>query len=251
MANRFIELFESGRLRDATGLRRAFRSLAKRAHPDMRRSGDRAVAGELAPDSSEEASTAFIALRAEYEEALAFLQVDGEREKKPATHTDRSDGAPPKPASTRHVLPFDRRAFYESFEDLIARGFPHPPTAPYPARLYTMSRNRTLAYLAGRDEVFPEARALAAFLDFESAYQNLPSRGGFLAVDTEARRLLFYLLSNLLGYHRSGFRHLASIARNFMPQTEPLLVAQGAEGALPFLGILIADLEGGPAMTDS
>ena len=93
--NPFIGLVDSGRVADEAALKRAFRLLAKRVHPDLTGSHAPAPAGAdpaesaptaagsaasggaahqgAAPADPLRASRAFVALRAEYEEARAYL----------------------------------------------------------------------------------------------------------------------------------------------------------------------------------
>jgi len=282
--NRFIGLIDSGRVGDEAALKRAYRLLAKRVHPDLAAGPSAGTAGpsggpgaEGLPSSDEAAARRFVAIRAEYEEARAYLA--GLRPSAAATDAPASRGAaatsapaaatPAPAAATKTEAPtlrFERRAFYESLEDLLGRGFPHRPLAAGPGRRYDASRGRFLGLLAGRDEVYPEERAARAFLAFEAAYAALPLGAGFRDAGRRPNRILYYFLSNILGYHRMGFKHLAVIARSLAaeargeaalragparvdtPRVEP--AREDAGGSLPFVELLVADLARGPAALD-
>lgn len=233
VANKFIELVQAGRIADEAALKRAFRAAAKRVHPDA-----------LAADS---ATGSFIALRSDYEEALAFL---GTRcaagSATPPEHMPKeATGTSPVPRS------FSRSAFYESLENLLARGFPRRPRAAYPRSGYDASRELVLSFLAGRDRIFPEDRSLEAFLDFEAGYTALAGKGtGWLSVDNDPVRSLYFILSDIVLYHETGFAHTAAFARNVHPDTQMLLRRRGETRPLAFLALLVADLAGGPACVD-
>jgi len=256
MNERLLDLVESGRIGTEAALKKAFRALAKRVHPDAK-----AEAGSRAQ------SLSFIALKTDFEAALARLQtLDAESaaSREPGNTLDKDDATassasgrardgPGAPSHAKQARPetyaFDRRALYENLEDLLARGFPEPPKTAFARRNYERSLKVVLAYLAGRDEIYPEDRARAAFIAFRAVYSSLPS-GGFLDVDNDARRGLYMFLSNLIGFHRRGFRHEARTARGLFPVVEESLRGSGATGALPFLRFLLADLDRGPAMPD-
>jgi hypothetical protein len=244
VANRFIELVEAGRIADEAALKRAFRAAAKRAHPDTLAGFDSSggAGSTEAIRVAESAARAFIALRADYEAALAYLGSRGAAA--PAENAGPARGARPD------IRPFSRGAFYESLEDLLARGFPRRPRAAYPRAGYEESRARVLSYLGGRDQVFPEDRALAAFLSFEAGYAAIARPGaGWLSVENDPARSLYFVLSDIVLYHETGFAHTAAFARNVRPTTEALLKARGETRPLAFLAILVDDLDGGPACT--
>jgi len=250
VANRFIELVEAGRIADEAALKRAFRAAAKRVHPDRLAgaAGERGGQRERAEseESAESAARAFIALRADYEDARAFLAARPTSGKAapPGGAAGRAGAVRPSPAPRA----FSRGEFYESLEDLLARGFPRKPRAAYPRAGYEASRERVLSYLAGRDQVYPEDRALEAFLDFEAGYAALANAGfGWLSVDNDPVRSLYLVLSDIIVYHETGFAHTAAFARNVYPDTLAILRNRGETRPLAFLAILVADLDGGPA----
>lgn len=264
--NPFIGLVDSGRVADEAALKRAFRLLAKRVHPDLAGSGEPL-----------DASRAFVALRSEYEEARAYLAArdestrgEGRGNEGAARHGAASSGATPSgarprgeeprgaeargregPAAAIRAASWDRRAFYECLEDLLGRGFPKRPGAAWPGRAYDASREKLLAYLAGRDQVYPEDSARDAFLAFEAGYAALArGGGGWLSVDNDAGRSVYFLLADLLSYHELGFAHVRRIARSIHPDAERLARARGELRPLAFLALLVADLEKGPAIAD-
>jgi hypothetical protein len=262
--NRFIDLIEAGRIPDAAALRRAFRQLAKRVHPDIGAGKEAGPAAGTLADGGE-AGRRFMALRRDYEDALDFLETG----KKPAAPgaamrdtgeagAEQAGGAAaaaappggargPAPPPPPNPWPWDRRAFYECLEDLAARGFPKRPKAAWPARHYDSARDRLLHYLAGRDQVWPEDRALAAFLEFEEGWSGL-REAGWLNVDNDGRRSLYYLFTNIVSYHELGFAHMVRFARNTLPVTQEILAKAGTAKPLAFLRLLVADLDKGPAI---
>lgn len=244
MGRGFIELVESGRIADEAGLRRAFRAAAKRVHPDARVGAE---GGAAAPDNAlGDTEKAFIALRADYEAALAYLRGELQPAAGGEPAADRREPRP-KPRPIKPLV-FSRDAFYESLNDLLGRGFPRRPKAPYPRSCYDASRERLLAYLAGRDQVYPEDRALTAFLALEAGYAAIyPKGSGWLSVDNDPARSLYFLLTNVVLYHEMGFAHLAAYTRNAFPLAESLLRSRGETRPLAFLSILVADLAAGPA----
>jgi hypothetical protein len=268
--NRFIALLESGRVADLAGLKSAFRTLAKRVHPDAgSRFGDRASGrpaeppGDRAFGNAEAAAKAFVILREEYEEARAWL----ERGRPSPAGEGRGEGAP-QPANSSseptkttagpqrrepkvpEILAWDRRAFYVSFEDLLARGFPRPPSAPWPRRAYGTSRSLVLSYLRGRDSIEPSLKALDDFLAFEAGYSKLaPVNAGWLSVDNDAARSIYFFLTNVIIFHETAFAHVKRIAKGIYPETERLLSSRGESRAMPFLRGMLADLDEGPAIT--
>ncbi len=308
--NPFIGLVDSGRVADEAALKRAFRLLAKRVHPDLAGSHAPAPAGAdpaesaptaagsaasggaahqgaahqgaahqgaahqgaahqgAAPADPLRASRAFVALRAEYEEARAYLAAraagraggadsggcaggggGGGGAGNGRAGADRSSAADKGPAP--RAARWDRRAFYESLEDLLGRGFPRRPGAAWPGRAYDASREKVLAYLAGRDQVYPEDSSREAFLAFEAGYAALArGGGGWLSVDNDAGRSVYFLLADVLSYHELGFAHVRRIARSIHPDAERLARARGELRPLAFLSLLVADLEKGPAIAD-
>jgi len=225
MGRGFIELIESGRIADEAALKRAFRAAAKRAHPDAR-AADAGALGDAARD--------FVALRADYESALAHLRARATEK--------RAETGPVEP------LVFSRREFYESFEDLLGRGFPRRPRAAYPRAAYEASRSRLLAYLAGRDVMIPEGRSLEAFLALESGYASLVRPDArWMDIENDPGRSLYFFLTNLVLYHETGFAHLAAFSRNVYPTVKKLLAARRETRPLAFLELLFADLVSGPA----
>lgn len=262
-ANRFLDLIEAGRVRDAAGLKRAFRGLAKRAHPDAA-----AASADLASASAEAAHRVFIALRAEYEEALARLAAPGSEGGVAGTAgaggsatggNARSGSEPAAKAAARAAgtaaaaapppaHPWDRRAFYASFEDLRARGFPRRPPTPGPAAAYARSRAEVLAYLAGRDRLRPAGRLREAFLGLEATWtaQALASSRG----RATGLGCLVNGLDNVFYYHRYAFAHMLAIAKSYGADALASLEAEGRADARRFLAFLLEDLDEGPALED-
>jgi hypothetical protein len=246
MPNPFVDLIDSGRIRDEEGLKSAFRALAKRTHPDLV-----PTLGE-----GEEAGRAFLELRAEYEEALGRL----EKKKRPPfrgfehiSKTRDSSFEPPEPSPVAPA-PFSRRAFYECFEDLMARGFPRRPELRGPRQGYDSSRGRLLSLLAGRDSVYPADGALTAFYAFERGFAALAlaaakSRERHLA-ESDTERALKSLVSNIASFHELGFAHLARYAENEWPRLRKGLEEGGERRPIDFLHLLMKDLAKGPAAVD-
>ena len=277
-----MALIEGGRIPDAAALKSAFRALAKRVHPDAATPDAApgatpvAAAGAAAATGApgqvpalDRASRAFIALRSEYEEALAFLEgrlAGGPSAVSPAGTAAAEQaagaapapgnapaGAAPAPEAERPVAPrpWERRGFYRSFEDLLARGFPRRPPAPYPRRGYDAARAAVAAYLAGRDLTRPRDATLAAFLDLEEGYAALaPWKAGPLSVYNDPARSLYYFLANVVLYHELGFAHLRRIAASFLVPAQEILSSRGELRPLAFMRFLASDLDAGPAISE-
>lgn len=230
MPNRLVDLVEAGRILDEAELRRVFRKLAKRIHPDLAGAeggADGAKAG--APDLD---GKAFIALRADYEAARRLL------------------ASRPAPAGVT-PLPYSRRGLYRLFQELLTRGFPRLPGKRWPngpLSGYDRARQTFLGLLAGRDQVEPSLRSLAAFLEFEAGYVALAlaDRGG-LSAEVRTARGLRELMLSVASYQGSGMPQPLRYAANEWPRLRAELHARGEARPLAFLEILMADLEGGPA----
>lgn len=277
MAQRLVELVDSGRIADEAALKRAFRRLAKRIHPDVAvgagASGADAGGAKVPPRkdgeaaASDAASRAFIALRAEYEEALARLAgnraIAARREgaaeatgSPPAAKTPPPRGTKPGPeAPRRRSAPrprsYSARSFYEAFEDLLGRGFPAEPAKAAARASYLASRDEVLGLLAGRDLVLPPGNAVEVFLAFEAGLSSIiaaskpnhPMEGRFAYY-------LRNLVANILYYHRSGSAQPLNYARNEWPRLGKELKERGETRPLAFLALLMAGLEAGPVCLD-
>lgn len=281
MAQRLIELVDSGRIADEAALKRAFRRLAKRIHPDVAAGIN--MAGPAAPPRkkgdvavTDGASRAFIALRAEYEEALAGLAakrlgaigVAGLKDtashagaagaarapsaaKAPPPQRVNTNPEAPRPGAAPRPRTYSARAFYESLEDLLGRGFPAEPATAAARGAYIASREEFLGLLAGRDLFLPPGDAVGAFLAFEAGLSsiieaskpNRPMEGRFAYY-------LRNLVANILYYHRSGSTQPLRYARNEWPRLGKELRARGETRPLAFLALLMADLEAGPCCLD-
>lgn len=246
MPNSLIDLIDSGRITDEEGLKRAFRALAKRTHPDLAASREE---GEIE-------GGAFLELRAEYEEALARL----ERKKVPPfkgfEHLSRVRDAsfePPEPSSVTPTS-FSRQAFYVCFEDLMARGFPRRPEIRGPREGYDSSRGLLLSLLAGRDTVYPADKALAAFYAFEKGFAALALAAAKSrespSIESNPAKALKGLASNIASYHELGFAHLARYAENEWPRIRKELEEGGEKRPIAFLHLLMKDLARGPAAVE-
>lgn len=285
MAQRLIELVDSGRIADAAALKRAFRRLAKRIHPDVAAGKDAASAGtdglEAAATRSRQrqddegvaddaAARAFIALKAEFEEALARLATNGDgaahckaaavagaaqaAAKPPSPGGAKSGPEAPQPRSRPRPRPrsYSARAFYEGLEDLLGRGFPAEPARAAVRASYLASRDEVLGLLAGRDLFLPPGNAVEAFLAFEAGLRaiiaaskpNHPMEGRFAYY-------LRNLVANILYYHSSGSPQPLSYARNEWSRLARELRAREELRPLAFLALLMADLEAGPACPDA
>ena len=269
MAQRLIELVDSGRIADEAALKRAFRRLAKRIHPDVAAGSGLAGAAAARARPSEDkgggatdaASRAFIALRAEYEEALARLASKGAGDAGDAGSPRAAKEAPaskakpapeaPRPRPAPRPLSYSARAFYEGLEDLLGRGFPSEPVRAPALASYLASRDEVLGLLAGRDLFLPPGTAVAAFLGFEAGLSsvvaaskpNHPMEGRFAYY-------LRNLVANILYYHRSGSPQPLAYSRNEWPRLVKELKGRGETRPLAFLALLMADLEEGPACLD-
>ena len=278
MAQRLIELVDSGRIADEAALKRAFRRLAKRIHPDVAAGAAEAGAksppredGEVA--ATDAAARAFIALRAEYVEALARLasnragtgrveaatgafgsqaaaNAPSPGETKPGRETPQPQPQPPSRPAPR-PRSYSARAFYEGLEDLLGRGFPAEPARAAARASYLASRDEVLGLLAGRDLFLPPGNTVDAFFAFEAGLHaiiaaskpNHPMEGRFVYY-------LRNLVANILYYHSSGSVQPLSYARNEWPRLARELRAREELRPLAFLALLMADLEAGPACLD-
>jgi hypothetical protein len=261
MAQRLIELVDSGRIADEAALKRAFRRLAKRIHPDVAAASDQAGSNAAATgarprqDDEEEAadaaSKAFITLKAEYEEALARLASKGASAARREGAAGAAEAPRPQPGPAPRPLSYSARAFYEGLEDLLGRGFPTEPARAAVRASYLASRDEVLGLLAGRDLFLPPGNSVEAFLAFEeglsaimaAAKPNHPMEGRFAYY-------LRNLVANALYYHKSGSPQPLGYARNEWPRLGKDLRGRGETRPLAFLALVMADLEAGPACLD-
>lgn len=118
-ANRFLELYRSGRISDLRSLTRTWHELVKRSHPDA--------------TGSEGSAALFDRLNAEYREAKQVLAAVAE--------------PVPAPQSNPFGPPPGREAFYREFRDILSRGFPLDPENPRLPGPYFQSRRLMAAWL--------------------------------------------------------------------------------------------------------
>ncbi len=243
MKNRLIELLESGRIMDEPGLKSAFRGIAKRIHPDLAEGSGAASRGR----AEKKATEAFIALRSEYEEALAWLGASGSLNTPPG-EMPRPGTAPPEGLPP---LPWSEKTFYENLEELLARGFPRQPSVPGPRGLYVACRGRVMRLLAGRDRTHAPGTALSAFLDFEAGYAALVAADpAGLSREVRLSHGLRNLVFNIVLFHDTGFAQLARFARNEWIRLRKELIVGKEARPLAFLSMLMDDLGKGPACVE-
>jgi hypothetical protein len=250
MPDRLLHLVKSGRIADEAALKSAFRSLAKRIHPDLACGG---VGEDGTVPGRRSASDSFMVLRADYEEALAWLS--GLRGPQPVAPRGKDDaGSRSRVPRPPEALPWSIRDFYEGFQDLLARGFPRLAGKPWPAgplSRYEASREGAMRLLAGRDRLDPGLHALAAFLDFEDGYLALASADpAGLSKEVRLSQALRNLMLDIAGYHAMGFSQSLRYARNEGPRLEKELRERGEPRPLAFLALLMDDLAKGPACLD-
>jgi hypothetical protein len=161
----FSDLIASGRIRDREQLRRVYRRVVKRLHPDSapRKAGE--ISGEAAETGG--GFVDFDDLRRELDEAERLL---AELSKPPETPV-AVEAAPPRPATRRAPSPraspgatrhaeretFDRRVLIAELRDLVARGLPVNVRAATRNRAYrdcVAKVSAQLALLSGDPERF-------------------------------------------------------------------------------------------------
>jgi len=239
MANRFIRMIEEGSIASEGELKSAFRALARATHPDLGAGGAR---GE-----------AFIKARSEYEAAVRYLA--------PAAGRDDhgADGVAPGAASgTARATGsgkrgrFDRDLFYADLEALLKAGFPKTARHDKERRKYVRLRLRVRSALAAWDD--DGGSRLACFDAFERRLADLrdgddsanAGDAGMSGLAGEALRLV----EAIIDYAECGIVPLrASIEIEFAALREAIVGdAALADDLAGFLGALVADMDGGPAL---
>lgn len=141
--NRFLELFERGRISDLRSLSRAWHDLVKRTHPDL--------------TGTDESGQLFTQIHQEYHEAREFIRsLD-----KPSIDT-------PKPPE------LTRREFYTEFNDILRRGFPLDPSNTRLASTYFQSRTVLVAW-------FEKILGPDSFMAFENDLLDLKKNSTYFS----------------------------------------------------------------------
>lgn len=230
MANRFIRLIEDGTIATEGELKSAFRAHALASHPDLQH-GAGHTKGTLGED--------FIKARAEYEAALRYLapRIDHR-----AGHGDR-----PATAFGKKRDRFDRALFYADLSALLKAGFPKTARHDAERRKYARLRLHVRSSLAAMDGARPGS-PLALFDAFERALaaRKDPAGTGLSPwAGSREMTVIAGLLQDLIAYEECGIVPLrASIEIVFAG----LRQASTSADLLGFLGFLVGDMDGGPAL---
>lgn len=227
MANRFIRLIEEGAVASEGELKSAFRAFARATHPDLGAAGSR-------PED-------FIKARAEYEAAVRYLAPKASQDEGGCAEASAGRAAG---GGTRGR--FDRDLFYADLEALLKAGFPKTARHDKERRKYARLRLRVRSALAGWDD--DGGSRLADFDAFErwlaAIRDGRDSGAGRLADEALG------LVEGVIDYAESGIVPLrASIEIEFAALRAAVSGdAALADGVTGFLGALIGDLDGGPAL---
>lgn len=264
MANRFIRLIEEGVISTEGELKSAFRALARATHPDLGAAGSHvaagaagAAAGKRARDGmrgdEETRGEAFIKARAEYEAAVRYLA--------PRTRPDddSADGAQTAAASGNAGATgrgksgrFDRDLFYADLEALLKAGFPKTARHDKERRKYARLRVRVRSALAAWDD--DGGCRLACFDAFERRLAEMRDGDDSAVLDGSGLDALadeaIGLVEAIIDYAECGIVPLrASIEIEFAALREAVAAdAAIADDLAGFLGALVADMDGGPAL---
>jgi hypothetical protein len=208
----FIGLIDSGRIRTREELKRLYRRMVKKYHPDSH------------PESL--SIVDFDGLRREYREAeLYLLEAGGQPRAKPLV--------PAAPASApNQQFSWNKERFFDELRDLVARGLPVNAKA--------LSRNA--AYRRSRDYV-------ADCLDFlygkAFTFEMLDEE--LRALSREHRRVHYYakqVLWNSFDKHAQAFPNSERAARTWLDLSREPLEKLGLGALHRFLADLVADMDG-------
>ena len=214
MNNRFVRLIKSGEIATVSDLKSEFKALAKLTHPDL-----------LGPEA---AGDDFVSLRAEYEAALRDF-------------VKHRFGA----AGSRAASIFDRRDFYVALLALFKRGFPKEPRHEKERQRYDYCKYLVRAQLDAWDFGYA-----ALFDEFESALiaRKRSSPSGYEAALGIALGIFEYHAAGTAIIRTSVGLEYSLLAFGVDGGGAAGLSAGYADGALGFLGLLVKDMERGPAL---
>jgi len=201
-ANRFLELYERGRIHDQRSLTRAWHELVKRTHPDATGDG--------------QSATLFDQIRAEYQEARILIGQSTIQTPEPETEeTDQSQ-----------IL----TSLYQELNDIMRRGFPLDPKNPRIASTYFKSREVMRYCLDSLIRV-------DLFQDFEREMLELKTNSTYFTTGP-----LIPVLYRICDYHCQGDYTGANFARKEWPRMERILTRRNKQAIVEFLSFLMEQL---------
>ena len=217
--NRFLELYERGRISDLRSLSRAWHELVKRTHPDA--------------IGSETSSQLFSQLHEEYH--AARIVISARADGLAPTALDNADLTALANASADPIISPSRQDFYRELNDIIRRGFPLDPENPRLPSTYFQSRKTLSAWLA--QNLGPDS-----FEKFERETLALKNNSTYFATGP-----LMPVLYQFCDFHSLGSAGAEKFIRSEWPRMERLLKRRGKNGLVAALDYLVRDLANGAA----
>jgi hypothetical protein len=214
MNNRFARLIKSGEIATVSDLKSEFKALAKLTHPDL-----------LGPGA---AGDDFVHLRAEYEAALRDF----------VKHRFGSGG--PRAGDV-----FDRRDFYAALLALFKRGFPKEPRHEKERQRYDYCKYLVRAQLAAWDSGYPD---LLDEFEYDLIARKRSSPRGYEAALAIALGIFEYHAAGTAIIRTSVGLEFSLLASGVDVGGAAGLAAGYSDGTLGFLGLLVKDMERGPAL---
>lgn len=234
MSNRFVQAIRAGSIDSIDDLKAAFRELALATHPDLADSG------------GERAAEAFIAVRAEYESALANF----ERHRFGASRREGLGGVADGLGRAAHV---DGAELWACLSLLLKRGFPKEPRHEKEILRYEYARWRFRGALAARDRADP-----AMSRNSEPSHGIVADSPGLFDAAEEELLLIKKTYPASLAAFLAFLGHLAEQASEGHPamrvalvrELDALRIAPGLGGtSREFAALLAAELGIGPTLT--
>jgi hypothetical protein len=231
--NAFLDLIGAGRIKTVSGLKSAFRTAAKKTHPDSSSPGDpSSLNGPSKPErdlKGAESSEAFIRLRRDYEEALACLEANRGGTSSPG---GAEDGEKPRKADPRS-------SFYSCLYTMERASPPFWFSRDDPMKRYGLAWDALAESLRAWKPEFAEL-VPGARREYDA----------FIVVRYDKTELfsLRNIFFNIVSYHLSGTEYYRKRAETGLRSILALLRMSGSRDLEAFYAFLASDLKNGPAM---